>query len=118
MQYLSVGFAMCIFYLLLLSLAEHVGFDVAYASAVTATVVLLGWYWSWVLGGRRQGALMGVALVSLYGFLYLLLRLEDYSLLAGSVGLFALLAIVLYTTRQVNWYELRLGAGARESSGS
>jgi inner membrane protein len=116
-QYLFVGFAMCIFYLLLLSLAEHVGFDVAYTSAVTATVVLLGWYWSWVLGGRRQGVLMGVALVSLYGFLYLLLRLEDYALLAGSVGLFALLAIVLYTTRQVNWYELRLGAGARESKG-
>ncbi len=58
-QYLFVGFTMCVFYLLLLSLAEHVGFDTAYAAAATATIGLLAWYWSWVLGGRRQGAADG-----------------------------------------------------------
>ena len=109
---------MCVFYLLLLSLAEHRGFDIAYAVATTATVLLLSWYWSWVLGGRRQGMLMGVAMTMLYGYLYLLLRLEDYALLAGSVGLFAMLALVMFLTRRVNWYELRLGertAGGREA---
>jgi inner membrane protein len=52
---------------------------------------------------------MGAALTTLYGYLYLLLRLEDYALLAGSVGLFAMLALVMYLTRRVNWYDLRLG---------
>ena len=108
-QYLFVGFTMCVFYLLLLSIAEHRGFDAAYVVAAAATVLLLSWYWSWVLGGRRQGALMGAALTALYGYLYLLLRLEDYALLAGSAGLFAMLALVMFLTRRVNWYDLRLG---------
>jgi len=111
-QYLFVGFTMCVFYLLLLSLAEHRGFDVAFAVASIATVVLLSWYWSWVLGGRRQGVLMGGAMTVLYGYLYLLLRLEDYALLAGSVGLFAMLALLMFLTRRVNWYELKLGQKA------
>jgi inner membrane protein len=110
-QYLFVGFALCVFYLLLLSVAEHWGFDRAYALGSTATVGLLAWYWSWVLSGRRQGTLMGAALTTLYGYLYLLLRLEDYALLAGSVGLFAMLALVMFLTRRVNWYNLRLGTG-------
>jgi inner membrane protein len=109
-QYLFVGFTMCVFYLLLLSLAEHQGFDRAYAVASAATIALLAWYWSWVMGGRAQGVLMGVALTLLYGYLYLLLRLEDYALLAGSTGLFVMLAVVMFLTRRVNWYELRLGA--------
>lgn len=112
-QYLFVGFTLCVFYLLLLSIAEHRGFDAAYVIAAAATVLLLSWYWSWVLGGRRQGALMGAALSTLYGYLYLLLRLEDYALLAGSAGLFAMLALVMFLTRRVNWYDLRLGAAVR-----
>jgi inner membrane protein len=112
-QYLFVGFTMCVFYLLLLSIAEHRGFDTAYAIAATATIGLLSWYWSWVLGGRRQGALMGAALVVLYGYLYLLLRLEDYALLAGSAGLFAMLALVMFLTRRVDWYDLQLGGDRR-----
>ena len=107
-QYAFVGFAMCIFYLLLLSLSEHVGFDRAYAAAAGATIGLVTWYWSGIVKGLGQGTLMGTALVALYGFLYLLLRLEDYALLAGSVGLFAILAALMFATRRVNWYNLRL----------
>ena len=109
-QYLFVGFAMCIFYLLLLSLAEHVGFDRAYFVAAAATVTLLSWYWTWILRGVARAAVMCLALVSLYGFLYLLLRLEDYALLAGSLGLFAMLALVMFLTRRVDWYNLRLAS--------
>ena len=108
-QYLFVGFTMCVFYLLLLSLSEHRGFDFAYVVATSATVLLLSWYWSWVLGGRSQGTVMGAAMSALYGYLYLLLRLEDYALLAGSVGLFVMLSLVMFLTRRVNWYELKLG---------
>jgi inner membrane protein len=111
-QYMFVGFTMCVFYLLLLSLAEHRGFDAAYAIAAAATVLLLSWYWSWVLGGRRQGTLMGAAMTVLYGYLYLLLRLEDYALLAGSIGLFVMLALLMFLTRRVNWYDLKLGQKA------
>jgi inner membrane protein len=112
-QYLFVGFAMCVFYLLLLSLSEHAGFDRAYLAAATATIALLAWYWSRIVGGVRHGLAMAATLTGLYGCLYLLLRLEDYALLAGSVGLLAMLAVVMYLTRRVNWYDLRLGAHER-----
>lgn len=108
-QYLFVGFAMCVFYLLLVSISEHIGFDFAYASAAGATTLLISAYSIYVLGGVLEGGLMGLGLVTLYGFLYLLLRLEDYALLGGSVGLFVMLALLMYATRRVNWYELRLG---------
>jgi inner membrane protein len=115
-QYLFVGFAMCVFYLLLVSLAEHVSFDPAYAVASACTVGLIAWYWSWVLGGDRHGLIMAVALTVLYGYLYLLLRLEDFALLAGSVGLFLVLGLLMFMTRRVNWYELRLGSGRHAAS--
>jgi inner membrane protein len=114
-QYLFVGFAMCVFYLLLLSLAEHVGFDRAYFVAAFATVTLLSWYWTWILRGVTRAAVMCLALVTLYGFLYLLLRLEDYALLAGSLGLFAMLALVMFLTRRVDWYNLQLAGPSKNA---
>jgi inner membrane protein len=116
-QYVFVGFAMCVFYLLLVSISEHLGFDVAYASAAAATTLLISTYSFHVLGGLGEGALMGGGLSGLYGFLYLLLRLEDYALLAGSLGLFLMLALLMYLTRRVNWYELRLGGAESRLEG-
>jgi inner membrane protein len=109
MQYVFIGFAMCVFYLLLLSISEHTGFDIAYALASTVTTLLIAGYARAVLNGVRQAASVLAALTSLYGFLYLLLRLEDYALLAGSVGLFIVLALVMFITRRMNWYEMKLG---------
>jgi inner membrane protein len=109
MQYAFVGFALCVFYLLLISISEHAGFDVAHTAAAGVTTILIAGYARAVLGGTTQGASVLAALASLYGFLYLLLRLEDYALLAGSVGLFIILALVMYVTRRMNWYELKLG---------
>jgi len=117
-QYLFVGFAMCVFYLLLVSISEHLGFDLAYASAAGATTLLIAGYSFHVLGGLMAGGIMGAGLITLYGFLYLLLRLEDYALLAGSVGLFAMLALLMFITRRVNWYDLRLGESAIGDQGS
>jgi inner membrane protein len=110
MQYAFVGFALCVFYLLLVSISEHAGFDLAYTTAASVTTLLIGGYARAVLGGTRQGSSVLAALAALYGFLYLLLRLEDYALLAGSVGLFGILAVVMYVTRRMNWYELKLGS--------
>jgi inner membrane protein len=111
-QYMFVGFALCVFYLLLVSLSEHIGFDRAYALSAGVTTALIGGYaWS-VLRGLRAGLSVLGALTALYGFLYLLLRLEDYALLAGSIALFLILAFVMYVTRRMNWYELKLGTDA------
>ena len=111
-QYAFTGFAMCIFYLLLVSISEHTGFDIAYGVSSGVTILLIAGYARAVLGGLRPGASVLAALVTLYGFLYLLLRLEDYALLAGSVGLFVVLAFVMFITRRMNWYDLKLGADA------
>ena len=113
-QYTFVGFALCVFYLLLVSLSERLGFDRAYAMSAGATTALIGGYaWS-VLGGVRAGLSVCAALTALYGFLYLLLRLEDYALLAGSIALFTILAFVMFVTRRMNWYDLKLGSAVSD----
>ena len=114
-QYMFVGFALCVFYLLLVSLSERLGFDRAYVVSASATTALIaGYAWS-VLSGVRAGLSVCGALTALYGFLYLLLRLEDYALLAGSVALFVILAFVMFVTRRMNWYDLKLGSTTSET---
>lgn len=110
MQYAFVGFALFVFYLLLVSISEHAGFDTAYVVSASVTTLLIAGYARAVLNGRKQAASVLASLAGLYGFLYLLLRLEDYALLAGSIGLFVVLAGVMYATRRMDWYSLRLGA--------
>ena len=113
-QYLLVGFALCIFYLLLLSLSEVLPFGTAYAAAAAATVLLIGAYGAAALRSWRRGALVGGVLAVLYGYLWCLLRAEDRSLLLGSVGLFLILALVMYLTRRIDWHAPRRGRGAVE----
>ena len=108
-QYTFVGFGLCIFYLLLVSISEHAGFDVAYGVSSLAITLLIAGYSRAVLRGTRQASSVVVSLAGLYGFLYLLLRLEDFALLAGSIALFLVLGVLMYVTRRMDWYELRLG---------
>jgi inner membrane protein len=105
-QYLMVGFAMALFYLLLLAIAEHLGFDGAYLLASVATVALIAGYCATVLGTRSRAGLLAGALAGLYGLLYVLVQLQTYALLVGSIGLFAVLAVAMYLTRDVDWYEV------------
>lgn len=105
-QYGLTGLALAMFYLLLLSLSEHIGFGPAYGIAAAACSTLLGYYLSGVLGGRRHGFGFGLGLAALYGLLYLLLRSEDYALLVGAGVLFAALAAVMVLTRRVDWHGL------------
>ncbi len=103
-QYLLIGAALCVFYLLLLSLTEQLGFGVSYAAAATATTLLIGGYTRAALRSWLR-ALYGIAtLTVLYGYLYVVLRAEDYALLLGSVGLFLVLCLVMYLTRGLDWY--------------
>jgi inner membrane protein len=106
-QYLMVGAALCLFYLLLLSLSEHVRFMVAYACGAAATIGVITMYTVHALGGVRQALITGAGLSGLYAFLYVLLQLEDYALLTGSVALFVILAFLMFVTRRIDWYDLR-----------
>lgn len=105
-QYLLVGFALCVFYVLLLALGEQLGFPLAYAIAACATAGLIAAYSRSILASRRWAAVVLAALLGLYGFLFVLLRLEDYSLMLGAVGLFAALAVLMRLTRNLDWYSL------------
>ncbi len=105
-QYLFVGFSLCIFYLLLLSLSEVIGFNYAYLNAAAAIVILITFYSVRMLKSIWKALVMGAALSGLYLCLYILLQLEDYALLAGSIGLFAILASIMLVTRKVDWYRL------------
>ncbi len=103
-QYILVGMAQVIFYMLLLSIAEHTGFDPAFALAAAATVGLISAYAGWTFDSRAQGVRALVAFTFLYGLIYVLMRLEDYALLVGALSSFAAIAAVMYFTRKVDWY--------------
>jgi len=105
-QYLLVGLALSLFFLLLLSLSEHLPFEQAYAAASSACAVLLGTYAAAMLGRRVAGALFGLGIALLYGLLYVLLQMEQNALVIGSVMLFAALATVMMLTRRIDWYAL------------
>jgi inner membrane protein len=103
-QYLLVGVALVIFYTLLISLAEHTGFNMAYLISFLATTTLIGLYVKSSTGKWKQGLLSWALLSGLYGFLFTTLQLQDYSLLFGSIGIFLVVAIVMFVSRKVNWY--------------
>jgi len=103
-QYGLVGMALAFFYLLLLSLSEHIGFFYAYLASSTACVSLIGMYVVSVLRSTSRGIGFGVGLAALYGLLYGLLSAEDYALLMGSLLLFGLLGVVMMLTRKVDWF--------------
>lgn len=105
-QYLLIGFAICLFYLLLLSVSEHTSFAAAYLIAGIASVLLVSTYSKGILKSTRIAATIGALLTFLYSFLYVTLQLEDYALLIGSIGLFVMLGIVMYLTRKINWYAI------------
>ena len=103
-QYILVGLAQSAFFLLMLALAEQIGFAMAYLVAASATVTLITGYGALALRlGRRTWLLAGLQAV-LYGVLYLILRSADYALLAGSVLTFAAIAGTMFATRNANWY--------------
>jgi inner membrane protein len=104
MQYLMIGAALVLFFLLLLSIAEHLPFAVAYALATTACIGLLAHYLRHVLGGWGPGLGMSGLLAALYGVLYGILMSEDNALLMGSLLLFGVLAGVMTVTRKLDWY--------------
>jgi len=99
-----VGVAQIIFFLLLLSLTEKVGFDVGFLIAGAATVGLLSVNAHWIFASRKLGLRALAVFCPLYGLIYVLLRLKDYALLVGAVASFVAIAMAMYLTRKVDWY--------------
>ncbi len=103
-QYLMLGGALCLFYLLELSLAEHLGFPFAYTIASVSVIAMVTGYSAVALQRTSRSLVVGAGVALLYAYLYILLMNEDYALLIGSVGLFAILAAIMFATRRVDWY--------------
>lgn len=105
-HYALVGLSLAIFYLLLMSLAEHIGFTSAYLLSATSCVLLNGYYAASVLRAWSRGLAFGAALAGLYGLLFSLLSAEDYALLMGSILVFTVLGLFMVSTRHVDWFSI------------
>lgn len=105
-QYLLVGFAVCLFYVLLLSISEHLSFNWAYLIGCLVVLGMVTFYTKAIFKNLRITLIFNSILALLYGFFYSLLQLEDYSLLLGSFGLVIILTVVMYLTRHIDWYRV------------
>jgi inner membrane protein len=118
LQYAMVGAALCLFYLAYLALAEFWSTGWAYAAAAASCTALVSCYaWSFLKTGRRT-LVIGGGLGATYGYLYFVLKSQDYALVAGTAALFAALALVMFCTRKINWYSLEMNAPVAQAADS
>lgn len=106
LQYILIGLALALFYLLLLSLSEYIGFKSAYLLSAFLITGLITLYSKSIFKAWRPAFLEALILLFVYGFIFVILQLEDYSLLVGSLGLLAILSIVMFISRKIDWYSL------------
>lgn len=102
-QYLLVGFALCIFYTLLVAFSEHIGFSAAYVTSAVAVIALVVFYARSVFKVARATQLLALVMLLVFGFMFTVINQEDYALLIGSIGLFIVLAIVMALSRKIDW---------------
>ena len=98
-----IGLALVLFYTLLISITEHATFSIAYAVATSAVIIMLFLYTLSILKSRKFSIFIAMALAALYSFIYVIIQLENYALLVGSIGLFLILGIVMYFSRKIEW---------------
>lgn len=103
LQYLLVGLALCLFYTLLVSTSEHIHFTWAYIISALATTTLITLYMIGILKIMKTAFTIGALLVGLYSYIFFLIQLETFALLAGSIGLFVILAVIMYFSQKINW---------------
>jgi inner membrane protein len=107
-QYILIGLSLCIFYVLLLSLSEHIHFEWAYLISGLCITALIGFYVKNALGNFSLTLITTILLIIMYGFMYVLLQNQDYALLLGSIGIFIIMAVVMYLSRNLDWYKIEL----------
>jgi len=104
-QYILVGFALCMFYTLLISISEHLSFGLAYLIAAASIVSLITFYAQGTFRSIKLTGVLGAVMVLLYGFIFSIIQMQDLALLVGSIGLFLALAVIMYVTRKIDWYD-------------
>jgi inner membrane protein len=102
-QYGLIGLALVLFYTLLLSFSEYIGFNFSYGVASIATISLIAWFVKGVLSSARLSTIMSVVLLLVYTYVFTILQLQDYALLLGSVGLFITLAVIMQFSKKIQW---------------
>jgi inner membrane protein len=107
-QYILVGIALVVFFTLLLALSEHIPFNSAYFVSVFGTLFLVVGYVKAILKSWRLSGLIGGMIGILYGFIFVVIQLQDFALLMGSIGIFIILGLVMYFSRKIDWYNLNL----------
>ena len=107
-QYILVGVALVVFFTLLVSISEHVKFNTAYIISALATLLLISGYVKAILKSNRLTLLITGILTILYTFIFVIIQLQDYALLIGSIGIFVILGLVMYFSRKIDWYNLNL----------
>lgn len=106
-QYTLVGLSLSVFYVLLVSLTEHMSFNLAYLISMLSIVGIISFYARYVFQKKTQAAVLTSVMTGLYGFMFVTLQLADYALLLGSIGLVIILGLTMYFTRNINWYGLK-----------
>ena len=115
-QYGIVGLNIIIFYTLLVSISEYLPFNIAYAIAAVFIIGAVSSYSVSIFKSAKRGAYMGGFLVVVYLFIFVILQSQDYSLLIGSIGLFITLVLVMYFSRNVNWYDIKVPSKSNSST--
>lgn len=106
LQYILIGAALCIFYILLVSISEHSNFNLAYLISAAAVISLITLYAHSAIKEFKITALILFVLLTIYGFVFVILQLSDYALLMGSIGLLVIIGLTMYATRNINWYTI------------
>lgn len=107
-QYALVGLALCLFYVLLVSISEHSNFNFAYGISTLAIITMISLYSLSVFKQLKLSLILGSIITAIYGFLFVTMQMADYALLMGSVGLALILGLTMYFTRNINWYTLNI----------
>jgi len=115
-QYLLVGVALCVFYTLLLSISEHTNFNFSYLISSIAIFMLITAYSKSIFKNKFLTILQGIILAVLYGFMYITIQLQDYALLMGSIGIFIVLVLIMYLSRNVDWYSVAANKSSLDKS--
>jgi len=102
-QYGLAGLALVLFYTLLLSISEYLGFNPAYFISAIATIGLVMWFIGSIMKSSRLSVFISFVLTVVYGYVFIIIQLQDYALLMGSIGLFVALAIIMFFTRKLQW---------------
>ena len=107
-QYILVGIALIVFFTLLLSISEQTNFNLAFIASAIATILLVTGYVKAILKSTKLTLLLSSILILLYSFIFVILQLQDLALMIGSIGIFLILAVVMFFSRKIDWYNLNM----------